>query len=93
MTEPRSAPDVADRIARQNWPELIDHLASYGWGVIRRVLDASECGELAAVYDDAGLFRSHIIMARHGFGQGEYRYFGYPLPPLIDTSDSVVDRD
>src|SRR4029077_4863660 len=43
-----------------------------------------ECEEMAALYPEEALFRSHIIMARHGFGKGEYRYFKYPLPELIE---------
>jgi len=47
------------------------------------LLDAATCAEVAALYDQDALFRSHILMARHGFGQGEYKYFAYPLPEPI----------
>jgi uncharacterized protein len=80
MTE---AASIAERIDTQNWHDIEDHLGQHGWAVLSSVLDAEQCRDLAAVYDEEGPFRSHIIMARHGFGQGEYRYFGYPLPQLI----------
>jgi uncharacterized protein len=80
MTE---AASIAERIDTQNWHDIEDHLGRHGWAVLSSVLDAEQCRDLAAVYDEEGPFRSHIIMARHGFGQGEYRYFGYPLPQLI----------
>ena len=54
-----------------------------GWAVLPRLLTDAECDDIAALYArDAG-FRSHVHMARHGFGRGEYRYFAYPLPPLV----------
>ena len=47
------------------------------------LLDAGECAALSRLYDDDARFRSRIVMARHGFGRGEYKYFAYPLPPLV----------
>ncbi|WCM29925.1 2OG-Fe(II) oxygenase [Sphingomonas sp. QA11] len=47
------------------------------------LLSAAECDATAALYGPGPAFRSHVVMARHGFGQGEYRYFAYPLPPLV----------
>jgi hypothetical protein len=47
------------------------------------VLRAEQCASLAVAYDDEGQFRSRVVMARHGFGRGEYKYFGYPLPDLV----------
>jgi len=48
-------------------------------------LDAATCAELTAEYDDGPLFRSTIVMQRHGYGRGEYRYFRYPLPPRVQA--------
>ena len=54
-----------------------------GWALLRELLTAEECAELAGLYDDDSRFRSTVVMARHGFGRGEYKYFAYPLPGLI----------
>ena len=48
--------------------------------MIEHCLPAEECRALAALYDDESRFRSRVVMARHGFGRGEYKYFAYPLP-------------
>jgi hypothetical protein len=54
-----------------------------GYAVLPGLLDAEECRVLAALYDDREAFRSRVVMARHGFGQGEYKYLAYPLPPRV----------
>ncbi len=69
-----------------DWARLSDELDSEGWAVIPQLLTAPECDAVAASYTSANDgFRSRVVMARHGFGQGEYRYFAYPLPPLVET--------
>jgi hypothetical protein len=55
-------------------------LDAQGWAVLPGLIPPDTCDTIAAMYDDAARFRSTIVMARHGFGQGEYRYFAYPLP-------------
>jgi len=62
---------------------LANDLDAYGVACIPHLLSADDCRSIAAMYDDERLFRSHIVMARHGFGRGEYKYFSYPLPPTI----------
>ena len=54
-----------------------------GYAVLPALLDADECRALAALYDEREAFRSRVVMARHGFGQGEYKYLVYPLPPAV----------
>lgn len=54
-----------------------------GWAVLPGLLSDTECDDTAALYAEEAGFRSHVFMARHGFGRGEYRYFAYPLPPLV----------
>lgn len=71
------------RVAGQDWAELAAGLDSFGCAVMKGLLAPAECLALAAFYDDESHFRSHIVMARHGFGRGEYRYFRYPLPGLL----------
>jgi uncharacterized protein len=58
-------------------------LDARGASLLPRLLTAQECATLAALYDDDGRFRSRVVMARHGFGRGEYKYFADPLPPLV----------
>jgi len=71
------------RVGRYDWKALAVELSSYGCAVVEKLLTADECREIAALYPREDHFRSHIHMARHGFGRGEYRYFNYPLPDLI----------
>lgn len=60
-----------------------DDLDDQGWAILPNLLDGRQCASVTALYDGGQGFRSHVVMARHGFGQGEYRYFSYPLPPLV----------
>jgi len=65
-------------------------LSANGYAVLQQVLSAQECADLRALYRDADRFRSRVVMARHNFGQGEYQYFKYPLPPLVqDMRESL----
>src|SRR5438874_233578 len=74
---------ISKTIDAINWTEVTSHLEAQGWATIENVLDADQCRAIAGLYDDGERFRSVVVMARHGFGQGEYKYFGYPLPPVI----------
>lgn len=64
--------------------DLHRDLDADGYAVVPAFLSAAECRAVAGGYDDDARYRSTIAMARHGYGRGEYRYFGYPLPPLIE---------
>jgi hypothetical protein len=78
------AADAVDaRIAAIEWDALVNALDGRGSAVIERLLAPHECAALAALYTDEASFRSRVVMARHGFGRGEYKYFCYPLPPLV----------
>jgi hypothetical protein len=82
---------VAERIAAVDWAATATDLNSQGWAVIPELLAGSECNEIAGMYaGDDETFRSRVIMARHGFGQGEYRYFAYPLPSLIEDLRTAI---
>ncbi|WP_052071988.1 2OG-Fe(II) oxygenase [Sphingopyxis sp. MWB1] len=90
--EPASFPDpqfstgqaaLPARIAAIDWPAVAEALDAHGWALVPGLLDAEACTALAALYGQEAGFRSRVHMARHGFGRGEYRYFAYPLPPLV----------
>ncbi|WP_149196284.1 2OG-Fe(II) oxygenase [Luteimonas suaedae] len=71
-------------VDRIDWPTVAADLDARGWARLPRLLTAAQCDATARLYGrDAG-FRSRVVMARHGFGRGEYRYFAYPLPPLVE---------
>ena len=81
-SEPSRA-DPAGRVSALDWPRLGAELAAQGCAVIERLLSPGECHEVALLYPEDHRFRSRVVMARHGFGRGEYKYFAYPLPDLI----------
>ncbi len=84
MTTPRTDPGpVGRRVEALDWGSGIERLHQLGCSVAGTVLAPPECGELAALYDDERRFRSTIDMARHRYGEGQYRYFGYPLPETV----------
>ena len=72
------------RVAGYDWQALAGELDNYGCAVLPKLLSPEECRTIAALYPDESHFRNHINMARHGFGKGEYRYFKYPLPDILD---------
>jgi len=76
-------PGLADRIDALPWGDIATELDAFGCARVAGLLDAETCEAAAGWYDEPALFRSQVIMARHGFGRGEYRYFGYPLPDLV----------
>jgi uncharacterized protein len=75
--------DIDSRVEAYTWPGVAEHLDAYGWAMLEKLLTAGECQAIARLYADHGQFRSHIVMARHGFGRGEYKYFKYPLPEAV----------
>jgi hypothetical protein len=74
---------VADRVGSLDWRRVAADLDAQGCAPMEALLTPEECRALAALYAEDGIFRSRVVMARHGFGQGEYKYFAYPLPALI----------
>jgi uncharacterized protein len=81
---------VTDRISRLDWARINADLDARGVAPTGPILTPEECDSLAASYDDEGRFRSRIVMARHGFGQGEYKYFSYPLPDIVGAVREAV---
>jgi hypothetical protein len=66
-----------------DWNRVADDLDTFGCAVLPSLLDADQCAAYAAGYRDDAPFRSRVVMERHGFGRGEYRYYAYPLPPAL----------
>lgn len=71
------------RAAALDWPEIAADLDQYGSARLPALLSAAECDSLIALYARDEIYRSRVLMARHGFGRGEYKYFGYPLLEII----------
>jgi len=78
-----TTPAVSQRVASLDWPRLEAELNERGCATTGPLLTPPECRDLIAGYSSETLFRSRIVMARHGFGRGEYKYYAYPLPELI----------
>ena len=90
VTAPRLAAgatrrDVAERTAAYDWSGVMQDLEVHGNAVLQGLLRPEQCEGLAELYNHETLFRSRVVMARHGFGRGEYQYFNYPLPGLIQA--------
>jgi uncharacterized protein len=79
----QSSSDIAARVDAIDWAQATSELDAQGCAVLKGLLMPDECAALAAMYPDDSHFRSRIVMGRHGFGRGEYKYFSYPLPDLI----------
>src|SRR5438874_2238180 len=73
-----------------DWKHIAEELDAYGCAVIKAVLSADQCSELVGRYPKDHLFRSRVVMSRHGFGKGEYKYFAYPLPELLAAQRTAL---
>ena len=82
---PLAPPAAAQATAWEpHWPSLRQALDDTGHARLPALLDREQCRQLVALYREDGLFRYRVVMARHGFGRGEYQYLRYPLPPLLE---------
>src|SRR5260370_38346858 len=79
--EASAAPDA--RLSQYDWARLSTDLSLHGCAGMEGLMSQEECRQVAAMYPEDGRFRSHVDMARPGFGKREYRYFNYPLPNLL----------
>ena len=79
----RPALETDSRLQVYDWAGVADELDAHGCARLEALLSPQECATLAGMYGDDGHFRSRVMMGRHGFGRGEYRYFDYPLPGLV----------
>jgi hypothetical protein len=84
---------IESRVKDIDWTRVAANLDAHGCATLDGMLSAEECDRIAALYEGGGHFRSHVVMARHGFGRGEYKYFSYPLPRIIaDLRTAIYPR-
>jgi hypothetical protein len=82
--------NIADRVEAFDWEGVSTALDAQGSAMLERLLAPDECRTLAALYSDEHRFRSRVVMARHGFGRGEYKYFSYPLPGMVGSLRTAI---
>lgn len=75
--------DLKQRIEQVNWQEVTESMSAKGYAAIPNTLTADECDALTAAYDEVSLYRKAIVMEHHGYGLGQYKYYNYPLPGLV----------
>jgi hypothetical protein len=89
---PGAAQSAVARTEALDWEWIRRDLDEQGSAMLSGILSGEECRALAGLYPEDGLFRSRVIMARHGFGRGEYKYFSYPLPDIIQGLRTTLYR-
>lgn len=80
---PAAGEDAAGRVAAFDWQRVERDLDECGYAAVKDLMSGRECDALADLYRADEAFRSRVVMARHGFGRGEFRYFDYPLPAPV----------
>jgi len=85
-----SAKSAAAKVRTLDWERVSQDLDAQGSAVIEAILSPAECQALAGLYMKDDIFRSRVVMERHGFGRGEYKYFSYPLPGLIAALRTAI---
>ena len=91
-TEAFESTHAVARVQSLDWQQMHDELNAYGCARLEGVLTGDECDAVVRLYPDDQRFRSRVVMARHGFGRGEYKYFSYPLPRLIEALRTELYR-
>jgi hypothetical protein len=90
MMQRLKAVATPDPLAAIDWREIVAALDERGYAITLPLLTAEECRDLAALYPEEEIFRSRVVMQRHAFGRGEYKYFRYPLPPTIEALRQAI---
>lgn len=85
MAHNKQCERLSRRVNTLDWGRIADDLGRDGLALTGRLISDGACDTLSALYDADKAFRSRVVMARHGFGSGEYKYFSYPLPQTIDA--------
>lgn len=80
---PRGEASAASCVAAHDWGRIVAELDDQGFAVLEALISPEECRSIASLYPEDDRFRSRVVMARHGFGKGEYKYFAHPLPGLV----------
>jgi hypothetical protein len=80
-----SGGEIGRRVYTIDWARVSTDLDAQGWAILPGLLSSTEADAIASLYGQDEGFRSRVVMARHGFGSGEYKYFSYPLPDLIQA--------
>ncbi|MGH9694280.1 MAG: 2OG-Fe(II) oxygenase, partial [Bryobacteraceae bacterium] len=75
---------------RNDWDSISESLDAQGSAMLEHLISPQDCREIAALYPRDALFRSRVVMGRHGFGRGEYKYFNYPLPGVIEELRTAI---
>jgi len=83
-------PAAMGRVAAFDWQQAATSLDERGYATTAALLTSEQCRELAALYEREEAFRSRVVMQRHGFGRGEYKYLRYPLPPVVETLRQAI---
>jgi hypothetical protein len=89
-TQRAAAPHIVERVRAIDWERTLRDLDDRGSAIIEGLLGEAECEALSSLYEKTENFRSRVVMARHGFGRGEYRYFDYPLPAIVGELRTAV---
>jgi uncharacterized protein len=82
--------DIAERVKDLDWERILRDLDVQGNARIKRLITSAECDTLAQLYPKDRIFRSQVLMAQHGFGRGEYKYFSYPLPNMVNDLRAAI---
>jgi uncharacterized protein len=86
----KSANAIAARVKAFDWSNVSQHLETSGWATLKTLLSDDECEIIKDLYIEDRYFRSQIVMSKHGFGRGEYKYFSYPLPEVVSELRTMI---
>ncbi|HMD03672.1 MAG TPA: 2OG-Fe(II) oxygenase [Candidatus Binatus sp.] len=89
----KTVASIVDRVAALDWARIARDLDAQGYATTGAVLRPAECAELIALYPDRDRFRSRVVMERHRYGVGEYKYFARPMPPLVENLRLAMYRE
>jgi hypothetical protein len=90
MSHPAAIKSIPERVDAVGWSQVSEDLDAEGNAIIKGMLSPDECNSIRVLYEKEDIFRSQVVMERHGFGRGEYRYFCYPLPDLIAALRTAI---